>query len=316
MRECHLIAPGLAAWREMPRGELAPMPGLERLLARGQAVDAKATLTGRLCQAFGVARQQDFPLAPICAERDGLDAASGYWLRADPVHLHLGMRGMTLLDAQQVGLSNAESEALAAALAPLFVASGWRLLAPRAPRWYASPKHPIQLTTTPIDQVASRHVNSALPTGSGAEAVMRLLNEVQILLHEHPVNLDREVRGQAPINSLWLWGGGVRPAASPRYSLLLAEQAEALALAAYTGIQALPCPAKAEQLPQAESALVVLPEFPLDALVEAAVQLDREWFQPLLSGLRRGRLRRLELSLTGAEGRVVQLGMRDAWKFW
>jgi hypothetical protein len=35
----------------------------------------------------------------------------------------------------------------------------------------------------------------------------RLLNEIQMVWHEHPVNLARTERGELPINSLWLFGG-------------------------------------------------------------------------------------------------------------
>jgi hypothetical protein len=35
----------------------------------------------------------------------------------------------------------------------------------------------------------------------------RLLNEIQMVWHEHPVNLARAERGEVPINSLWLFGG-------------------------------------------------------------------------------------------------------------
>ena len=30
-------------------------------------------------------------------------------------------------------------------------------------------------------------------------------------LHEQPVNMERQVRGQPPVNSLWIWGGGYAP---------------------------------------------------------------------------------------------------------
>lgn len=39
----------------------------------------------------------------------------------------------------------------------------------------------------------------------------KLLNEMQMFLHQHEVNQDRERRGLLPINSLWFWGGGERP---------------------------------------------------------------------------------------------------------
>ncbi len=35
----------------------------------------------------------------------------------------------------------------------------------------------------------------------------RLLNEIQMVWHEHPVNIARAERGEVPINSLWLFGG-------------------------------------------------------------------------------------------------------------
>ena len=40
----------------------------------------------------------------------------------------------------------------------------------------------------------------------------KLLNEMQMFLHQHEVNQGRGRRGLLPINSLWFWGGGERPA--------------------------------------------------------------------------------------------------------
>lgn len=292
------------------------MPGLERLLARGRPCVGETSLAQALCQAFGVARQTDWPLAPITASFDGINANIGYWLRADPVHLQIGMRGMTLLDATHVGLSSAESEALAASLMPLFRNAGWHLLAPSPSRWYGHPAHAITLHTTPLDAVTTRHVNSALPSGPDAARAMRLINDAQILLHDHPVNQAREQRGQAPINSLWLWGGGEMAKTGRRFDQVLATGTEALALARLSGNTVTPCPARLADLPRAASSLLVLPEHPANADAATAARLDADWFQPLLRGLRLGRIRRAALTLTGPEGGGVNLGMAEAWKFW
>jgi len=40
----------------------------------------------------------------------------------------------------------------------------------------------------------------------------RLLNEIQMFMHQHPVNAERMRQGRLPINSLWFWGAGERPA--------------------------------------------------------------------------------------------------------
>ncbi|HSC98716.1 MAG TPA: hypothetical protein VLI21_07425, partial [Casimicrobiaceae bacterium] len=33
-------------------------------------------------------------------------------------------------------------------------------------------------------------------------------NEIQMLLHEHPVNAAREARSEPPVTGIWFWGGG------------------------------------------------------------------------------------------------------------
>lgn len=38
----------------------------------------------------------------------------------------------------------------------------------------------------------------------------KLLNEMQMFMHQHPVNQQRIQRGLVPINSLWFWGAGGR----------------------------------------------------------------------------------------------------------
>ncbi len=315
MRELVLIAPGLAARRASPHHTRLALPALDRLLTLGASTEAAASTADALCRGFAVARQQDAPLAPLGAARDGLQADEGYWLRADPVHLQVGMRGLTLLSAAHIGIAAAESHALAAALAPIFAAAGWQFHAPQPDRWYVRLATPPRLATTPLDQVATRHVNAALPAGPDAAAIMQIVNEAQMLLHAHPTNLAREARGQPAVNSLWLWGGGEMPEIRRRWRRVHAADADAHALAARAGADALPCPPRLAALPRAEDAIVVLPECPPDANAEDLARLEADWFRPLLRALRLGRIRRLALALPGPDGACVELGWRSAWKF-
>ena len=41
-------------------------------------------------------------------------------------------------------------------------------------------------------------------------ALQQLQTEIQMLLHEHEINVHRENLGKMPINSLWIWGGGIQ----------------------------------------------------------------------------------------------------------
>ncbi|MDH3220822.1 MAG: hypothetical protein OEN02_04115 [Gammaproteobacteria bacterium] len=64
----------------------------------------------------------------------------------------------------------------------------------------------------------------------------KLLNEMQMFLHQHPLNQGRVARGLRPINSLWCWGGGTQlpVVARPAWycdDLVLNRFAESLQLA-------------------------------------------------------------------------------------
>jgi len=70
-----------------------------------------------------------------------------------------------------------------------------------------------------------------------------LMNEAQMLLHEHPVNAGREARGELALNSIWFWGGGVIDASKARpFSTVVGDDplTRGLALAAGIPARALP----------------------------------------------------------------------------
>jgi hypothetical protein len=49
------------------------------------------------------------------------------------------------------------------------------------------------------------------PPVAVAADTLRLVSEIEMALHEQAVNRERQVRGQPPVNSLWIWGGGYAP---------------------------------------------------------------------------------------------------------
>lgn len=50
-----------------------------------------------------------------------------------------------------------------------------------------------------------------LPTGKHTVSHRNILSEIEMALHEHEVNERRLAEGKQPVNSLWLWGGGMAP---------------------------------------------------------------------------------------------------------
>ncbi len=68
-----------------------------------------------------------------------------------------------------------------------------------------------QLSFTPPHDITTQSVEDYLPKGDGAQELLDLTNSAQMLLHNHPVNLQRTERGELPANSIWLWGHGRKP---------------------------------------------------------------------------------------------------------
>ena len=270
------------------------LPALETLLARGARTTCAAEgLEAALCGELGIARQSDYPLAPITLEDDGGAAGTDYWLRADPVHLRVMRDRIVLADSGVLEISRQESEALAQSVAKHFGAA-FSPVPLRPERWYVRFGATPRLLTTPVSNAVGRDISPLLPQGEEAGAFRTLLNELQMLLFEHPVNQAREARGELPINSLWLWGGGRKPVVDRAGIVLYAQDAGARALGRFCHADLHTLPSRMELKPLTMHGVCLL-----DQLVsagqygdaygwrEAIRALEGDWFEPLRQSLGR-----------------------------
>src|SRR5256885_15089389 len=86
----------------------------------------------------------------------------------------------------------------------------------RPARWYVRLEKAPDVQTTPAAAARGVAIDEKLPSGPDAMRFHALMNEAQMLLHEHPVNAEREARGVPALNSIWFWGGGGIAAAKAR----------------------------------------------------------------------------------------------------
>jgi len=288
----------------------------ETLIARGRrkriaSVSPEAWLFGR----FGVEKQRDWPVAPYTLLADGGAPERHFWMRADPVHLRVGRDSLVLADGAAFQVSRAESEALVETLNRHFGQT--MLFYPMRPaRWYVRLEKAPDMQTTPAAAARGLAIDETLPSGPDAVRFHALMNEAQMLLHEHPVNAEREARGEPALNSIWFWGWGVIDAEHGRpFSMVFGDDplARGLALAAGIPVRALPKDAGSvlAALGDEGRALVVL-----DAPREARL-LERDWFGPLLAALKSGRIGMLTLQLCGADSLLeVETVRSDLRYFW
>jgi hypothetical protein len=154
----------------------------------------------------------DLPAAALTRDYIAGDAAGFTWLSADPAWVQPDMNGVRLLACGQLQLDMAEAHALAEPLRPVFDEAGMQLEISTPDRWHLRLllNSPLPIFAAP-EQALGEDLSQHLPQGADGRRWRVLLNEIQVLLHQHPMNAERRARGLAPINSLWLWGGGSLP---------------------------------------------------------------------------------------------------------
>jgi hypothetical protein len=76
---------------------------------------------------------------------------------------------------------------------------------------YLSASRPIATAALPSYVINQQNPNEFLPAGEDSATYRTLQSEIEMALHEHAANLEREAAGLLPVNSLWLWGGGTAP---------------------------------------------------------------------------------------------------------
>jgi hypothetical protein len=217
----HLIVPFAAPLSAQGQQALAgtPLPQLQRCL---QQMRRGATLAGDelsftaphelvLAQALAwVGEDGRWPWAARQLAALGHAPGSAAWGLLTPTHWHLGTEQVSLGDPATLMLDESSSRALLGDVAPLFTSEGFDVLWVAPLMWFIAHPSLASVPCASLDRVIGRNVDRWLPPAKEARLMRRLQNEVQMLLHTHPLNAEREARGLLPVNSVWLSGCGVR----------------------------------------------------------------------------------------------------------
>ena len=188
-------------------GANALSPPHERALARAQGLVPVEVADGLI------------PWAAWERAQSGDSASSAQaWAWVTPCHWAMGREHATLTEPAALGLTEADSRALMAAMQVYFDEDGITLHYAAPQRWLAAGELFRGLPTASMDRALGRSVDPWLPasTHSGASTagkkLRRLQNEMQMLMYTHPLNEARSAQRQLPVNSIWFSGTGDLPA--------------------------------------------------------------------------------------------------------
>jgi hypothetical protein len=186
-----------------------PHSGQNQILRFGKTQLVPETTDDIWMRELGLLPQPDRPLARLLWEaeaestkKESQDTHNYSLLLAQPVHLSL-QRDSFALDSL-LSLSTEEYLALTTHLNNFFVEDGITLL-PSATHqyWFLKTSSPWQLTTQPVQAALYQNIQTWMPQGPDAYKLRQIINQVQMLLHEHPLNQKRVQLGLPEINSIW-----------------------------------------------------------------------------------------------------------------
>jgi len=301
-------------------------PGLERVARFGER--SPLAHGWRAWLAERCARAELSGVAPACiaaAVSDAAPVGATRWL-ATPLHLSAGPAGVQLDRRGILRLGAAERAELAGAFAESFAGTGLLLQPLRSGEFLLDATGIPAVATTEPALCLGGDLAQALPRGAEAVPLRRTLAEIEMWLHGAALNARRERRGERPVTTLWLWGGGsgdLRPERRVARHGWLAYGADAY-LQGLWHLQGGACRDLPERLEEAADApaggavwlLEVGRQLQIDenSSFEAALaRLDAAFVSPAVEALGRGALASVTVI---ANGRRTTLSRRGRLRLW
>lgn len=252
---------------------------------------------------------ENYPSAAV--RRTGLtnERAPGFWLRVQPIHFIAGLDRITTVVLRGASrMTDAERSSLDPLFAEHLQSSGLQLHAAND-EWLLRSASPLQLQTTSPEFAAANPLSEILPRGADAGPIRRLMTELQMLLHEHPVNERRQARGAPAINAAWVHGEGMLSDVSS-VSLPAGYGEDSFLRGIYRlhdqAVGATPADAKSLLAQLRGPAVAVIDPPDLDAL-------EAQWLAPLARALLSGAISNLTLMFDAWQ---VTVGRADMFKLW
>lgn len=284
---------------------------LAKLLSKGKTTWVPMPLEALVSERFSLKAAPDYPLGAIAANADGRDAHGGYWLRADPVHLILQRDSFSLGEPVPLGMAAEHAQLLVAALNTHFLSEGLEFILGNSGNWYLRLSDDPQIPTQLPNAALGKNIHGYMPQGAYASKWRSILNEVQMLFFEHPVNQLRESLGEIPVNSIWLSGGGYLPVKSDlqNVELILADAPLHRGLAELAGIQCQPVPTDMEAIFGSAYQQVCLH-------LATGVHVDT-WLNMLYGMLKERKIKQLTLNIGYYDKCLVaEVTAGDLYRFW
>lgn len=192
--------------------DLGPCEGLTHFLSRAKHHPRETPLSGETAllaqlQRFAHPGAENWPTAgAIAASALGFEDQRIHY-RAAPVHLRADRDRVLLFAGEGLQMNATDAEEISRDFNQLYAGDEINLSFYRD-AWLLSTPHAPGPDLPPLSRVAGRYLDAVMPADEHARRWRQLLNEIQMFLHDHPVNERRTASGALAVNGFWFWAGG------------------------------------------------------------------------------------------------------------
>lgn len=302
------------------------IPALKKILTRGNKKKLNYPNTESLL--FGLFDlTNELPVAAMTALAANFSIKNNYWLRADPVELRAGLSGIFLIGNSHLALQKKEIQLLREQLNQLLQEYNIHLHTPWEQAWLLELVKQPQINTVDLNSIIGKEISHYLPGGEEQKKWRCLLTEIQMLLHQSPINQTRENNNKPLVNSLWFWGEGNLPAPKTNhYSHVISNNPIVIGLAKWSGTNYSSLVDNWKKVPAINSSnaydiLVVGDHLMYEKEKKIAIdnqdyliQLEKNWFFPLLTALKKRQLD--ELIFYPNYHSVFYFTRKNFWYWW
>jgi hypothetical protein len=197
-----------------------PWPWLHKLLkTEGEEVEPYSDGATGLYHHLGGAGR--LPLAALVAHKFRLPPARA-WLLAQPVECAADIRSVYCEGYEHLDITAQEAAQLIDTINAHIAPNDMRLYAPEPDNWLLALQQPAAFATFDLEEVIGQDIADYVPKNA-SQQWQQLFVEIEMLLHQHPVNQLRQEQGRPVINACWLWGEGELPVLSKQADTTVAS---------------------------------------------------------------------------------------------
>lgn len=254
-----------------------------------------------------------FPSAALCRLGQTANFDQHTWAHLEAVHLAASLNDVAATRLDGVcGMTPEEYARLTATLIEHLTLDNYMLERHDETGWLLQLKHALKAITTAPEHAFRGPLKQSLPAGEHGAELRRLMTEIQMLLHEHPVNQARERAGLPAINAVWLWGLGLVPSRIDAATSLPKAYGQRDFL---KGLYLIHGETVHAERFTANSLLESVPHDTVAVVeVQEAEALDTLWLEPLAREMRGGAIRRLHVWLDCGRITVTRGELLRFWR--